>query len=70
MPDNDQLSETPETRLEVFAALLSSGSDGPAESARERGWLDENGKLTQDGRAVLKALNEQRNTRTALRNLP
>lgn len=67
----DAADEDAATRLEAFAAQLTAGADEPAhEAARSRGWLDAGGNPTQEGRDLLKALDEQSQTRSALRNLP
>jgi hypothetical protein len=69
-PEREPVSDTGASRLEAFAAQLAGESDeSPVEAARSRGWLDENGEPTQEGRDLLQALDEQRQTRSALRGL-
>jgi len=66
----EPVADADATRLEAFAAQLSSDADGsPLEAARNRGWLDENGAPTKEGRDLLQALDEQSQTRSALRGL-
>lgn len=53
-----------------FAALLAArGADAAADAARERGWLDPAGRITDMGRALHRALADQRDTRSIYRSL-
>ncbi len=57
-------------RIVAFAPHLGQGwADGGEREARERFWLDEAGRPTPDGMALLMALEDQRRTRTAYRNV-
>ena len=56
------------TRRILSVAHHLVGPD-PEGSARVRRWVDESGRPTGEGRELVKALGEQRSTRTAVRNL-
>lgn len=44
------------------------GSD-PESSARERAWICDDGQVTEDGRDLARAMGEQGETRSMLRNV-
>lgn len=70
VPENEPVSPNAATRLEAFAGQLArKEGESPADAARRRGWVDETGQPTAEGRELLKALDEQRQTRSALRGL-
>jgi hypothetical protein len=51
---------------------LLSGSgfgDSSKTAARERGWIDQHGHPTEDGRRVIEALSGQKDQRSVFRNL-
>jgi hypothetical protein len=54
-----------------FAAQLAEGSRERCaiSFARTRAWVDADGRATPDGRRLVDALADQRETRTAYRNL-
>ena len=56
------------TRRILSVAHHLVGPD-PEGSARVRRWVDDEGRPTGEGRELVKALGEQRATRTAVRNL-
>jgi len=56
------------TRILAFAQHLGRGWDTGAEhEARSRRWIDDQGHPTDDGLALLNALEDQRTTRTVFR---
>jgi hypothetical protein len=53
-----------------FAGLIAPrDGDAAAEVARERGWLDPAGRITETGRQLHRALADQRETRSIYRGL-
>ena len=50
-----------------FAAHIGGAGAPPEDVARRRNWLDEAGRTTADGLALLDALGDQSKTRTAFR---
>ena len=59
-------------KIVAFATHLSdpaSEGDGAMEAARTRGWLDASGAPTDSGRELAKAIDEQKTTRSAIRNV-
>ena len=58
------------TRILAFAQHLGRGWESGAEhEARARRWLDDQGRPTEDGLALLAALEDQRTTRTVFRTV-
>jgi hypothetical protein len=55
----------------AFENYLTQEGFGPEglRSAQARGWLDQDGLATQDGRDLCQALAAQRDTRSAFRNV-
>lgn len=55
----------------TFAHFLGAGRSeaDAARAATERRWIDASGAPTQDGLALVKALGDQRTTRTVWRSL-
>ena len=55
----------------AFENYLTQEGFGPEglRAAQARGWLDEDGRATQDGRDLCRALATQRDTRSVLRNV-
>ena len=65
MPDAIQINQ-----VLHFAGLLAPRSvDAAREIARERGWLDPAGRITDSGRQLQRALADQRDTRSIYRSL-
>ncbi|MDJ0824699.1 MAG: hypothetical protein QNJ16_04280 [Rhodobacter sp.] len=65
MSDHDRLN-----RILTFAQHLGRGWEAGAEhEARSRRWLDDHGRPTADGLALLAALEDQRATRTVFRTV-
>ena len=52
-----------------FANYLRNPSTSPEVFAKERGWLDDQGNPTADGRELVEALSGQDGTRSAFRNV-
>jgi hypothetical protein len=65
MPDAMQISQV----LQFAALLAARGDEAAAEVARERGWLDSAGRITDTGRQRQRALADQRGTRSIYRGL-
>jgi hypothetical protein len=65
MPDAMQISQV----LHFAALLAARGDEAAAEVARERGWLDSAGRITDTGRQLQRALADQRGTRSIYRGL-
>lgn len=57
-------------RIVAFARHCGNEESTPEAVARRRGWLDEAGAPTEEGAALLDALDEQEATRTVFRPLP
>lgn len=53
-------------RILSFAAFLS-GPD-PEAAARRRAWMDDAGRPTRDGLELVRAILDQRGTRSSIRN--
>ncbi|MBK5933004.1 hypothetical protein C8N32_10544 [Rhodovulum imhoffii] len=54
-------------RIVAFARHCGHDGMAPHNAAQSRGWLDDVGHPTKDGRALLDALREQDNTRGIFR---
>ena len=55
-------------KAQILAFADHVGNEGHAEAeAKSRGWLDDDGEPTEEGREVIKALGEQDHTRTVFR---
>jgi hypothetical protein len=65
MPDSMQINQV----LHFAGLLAARGSDGATEVARERGWIDPAGRITDTGRQLHRALSDQRETRSIYRSL-
>jgi hypothetical protein len=55
--------------LVFLAGQLAAGQGATEDTARRRGWLSEQGQITEAGRAILTALKEQARTRSVFRPL-
>lgn len=56
------------TKILAFAAQVGRGQTQPAEEvAKRRNWLSAEGEVTEDGRALVAALDDQGSTRTVFR---
>ena len=58
-----------ETTILSFATHLEDPRSDPHRKARDRRWLDESGRATRDGIALVSALVDQTGTRTSFRNI-
>ncbi|SPJ25108.1 hypothetical protein [Palleronia abyssalis] len=54
-------------RILQMATHMGSPDTPPEKTARNRGWLDEDGLPTDEGREMLKAMGDQQGTRTVFR---
>ncbi|MEO1014114.1 MAG: hypothetical protein AAFX08_02895 [Pseudomonadota bacterium] len=62
------MTQEPLDALLGYAAALYSEADGaPIDHARRQGWVDDDGQITKAGKDALKALSEQKGTRSAFR---
>ncbi len=63
------MADTDAERTEIlnFATQVGNPDTPPEDTARSRGWLDDAGEITDDGREVLKSLEDQGGTRSAFR---
>ncbi|MEE4117830.1 MAG: hypothetical protein V2I65_02320 [Paracoccaceae bacterium] len=52
--------EDPTDKILAFARHVGKEGDAPETVARDRGWIDVEGRPTDDGRALLRALDEQK----------
>jgi hypothetical protein len=57
-------------RIIAFARHCGAAGTDPDATARRRGWLDGAGRPTDEGHALIEALDEQEATRTVFRTLP
>ena len=60
------------SKIVAFATHLSdpaSEGDAAVEAARSRGWLDASGAPTASGRELARAIDEQKATRSVIRNV-
>ncbi|MEM6438745.1 MAG: hypothetical protein AAF763_03475 [Pseudomonadota bacterium] len=64
----DRMDDDTVKRRILTVAHHLVGSD-PESSARERAWLCDDGRVTEDGRDLARALGEQGETRSVLRNV-
>ncbi|MCU0908783.1 MAG: hypothetical protein MUF73_15410 [Rhodobacteraceae bacterium] len=55
------------SKIIAFAAQVGEPLADPAAVARTRNWLDETGRITADGAALLRSLTDQEGTRTVFR---
>jgi len=55
------------SRILAFARQVGEPLSDPATVARARNWLDEAGRITGDGLALLRSLTDQEGTRTVFR---
>lgn len=58
------------TRILAFARHCGEGDSAPQDTARRRGWLDPAGRPTDEGAALIEALESQDATRSVFRALP
>ncbi len=68
----DRSEEAVIEKIVAFATHLSDPAaegDAAVDAAKERGWLDGEGRPTDTGRDLAKAIDDQRATRSAIRNL-
>ncbi|WGH78045.1 hypothetical protein [Jannaschia ovalis] len=56
-------------RILAFAANVGGATNAPEAKARRRGWLDDKGEPTADGRKLIDSLGDQDGTRTVFRGL-
>jgi hypothetical protein len=64
----DMANEEARTKILAFAAQVGRGQTQPAEEvAKRRNWLSAEGEVTEDGRALVAALDDQGSTRTVFR---
>lgn len=54
-------------RILAFATQVGAPDTPPEDTARTRGWLDDTGALTDEGRDLLKSLDDQSGTRSVFR---
>lgn len=64
MMENDHDNKA---RLLAFAGQIGASGHSPEETARNRGWLDDAGEVTGEGRKALVELEEQAGTRSVFR---
>jgi hypothetical protein len=57
-------------RIIAFARHCGPESEGPERFAMRRGWIDRQGAPTEEGRALIAALDGQDATRSVFRTLP
>jgi hypothetical protein len=55
------------SRILAFARQVGEPAADPGTVARARNWLDEAGRITADGLALLRSLADQEGTRTVFR---
>lgn len=55
------------SRILAFAVHVGSPDTPPEETARARGWIDDDGRPTDEGREMLKSLGDQVGTRSVFR---
>jgi hypothetical protein len=55
------------SKILAFARQVGEPQADPASVARARNWLDEAGRITADGLALLRSLTDQEGTRTVFR---
>jgi len=61
-------NEEARTKILAFAAQIGRGQTQPAEEvAKRRNWLSAGGEVTEDGHALIAALDDQGSTRTVFR---
>ena len=68
----DRSDEAVIEKIVAFATHLSDPAaegDAAVEAAKDRGWLDGDGRPTQTGRDLANAIEDQRATRSAIRNV-
>ncbi|RBI82865.1 hypothetical protein DRV85_17715 [Rhodosalinus halophilus] len=58
------------SRILAFARHCGEGDGAPGDTARLRGWLDAAGRPTDEGAALIEALESQDATRSVFRTLP
>ena len=63
------MAETEDERTQIlnFATQVGNPDTPPEETARNRGWIDDSGEITDEGHDVLKSLDDQDSTRTVFR---
>ncbi|CAM4399161.1 hypothetical protein [Palleronia rufa] len=54
-------------RILTFATQVGAPDTPPEDTARARGWLDDAGAPTDEGRALVKSLDDQTGTRSVFR---
>jgi hypothetical protein len=54
--------------IENYLSHLGFGSEG-VRAAQARGWVDQSGRATEEGKQLVLAIADQVGTRSALRNL-
>lgn len=57
------------SQILAFANHLGNPQKDPERKAIDRGWLDTHGRPTGDGKALISALHEQRETRSTFRSV-
>lgn len=53
--------------LQIVSTLYGEGPKKAAQIAADKGWVDANGNPTQSGLELMRALDEQRGTRSVFR---
>ena len=65
MTDDEQQTRD---RILAFATQVGSSETAPEETARKRGWLDGEGRPTEEGVKLLESLGDQVGTRSVYRS--